>query len=240
MQLSHRTQHNRGGTTTNSKHELRASQKSHHMMKNCITPEPTTQSTPLSFNQEEQPSAAAVVMTTPLPSPNRPMKKRPHIEACKSDDDKKSIIRPIMTTSSHKRRRRKEEPPTTVRFASVLHQTHVVPRWTTKDEAAASSWYSKHDIFVFQHQQSIDAAILRKLIQAAPTIDTLPQETAMYRGLERLLSSRIVYEISDRRKRCVMSVLVAQQRGLDMEFIAQVSIHFTEKAAAWALTLGSI
>ena len=211
-------------------------------MKKCIiTPEPK-QSIPLSSNQEEQTSA--VVMTTPLsPSPPPcPMKKRPHIhiEACKSDDDKKSKIRPIMTTSSHKRRRRKEEPPTTVRFASVLHQTHVVPRWTTKDEAAASSWYSKHDIFVFQHQQSIDAAILRKLIQAAPTIDTLPQETAMYRGLERLLSSRIVYEISDRRKRCVMSVLVAQQRGLDMEFIAQVSIHFTEKAAAWALTLGSI
>lgn len=206
-------------------------------MKKCATPEPK-QSTPLSFNQEEQPSSPSAVMTAPLPSPNRPMKKRPHIEACKSDDDKKSIIRPIMTTSSHKRRRRKEEPPTTVRFASVLHQTHVVPRWT-KDEAS-SSWYSKLDIFAFKHQQSIDAAILRTLIQAAPTIDALPQEASTYRGLEQLLSGQIAYEISDRRKQCVMSVLVAEQIGLDMELIAQVSMNFTEKAAAWALTLGSI
>ena len=125
-----------------------------------------------------------------------------------------------------------------VRFASVLHQTHVVPRWT-KDEAA-SSWYSNLDIVAFKHQESLDAAILRALIQAAPTIDTLTQETAVYRGLERLLSGQIAYEISDRRKRCVMSVLVAQQIGLDTELIAQVSKNFTDKAAVWALTLGSI
>ena len=62
----------------------------------------------------------------------------------------------------------------------------------------------------------------------------------MYRGLERLLSAQIACEISDRRNRCVMGVLVAQHSGLDADLIAHVSKNLTEKAAAWALTLGSM
>ena len=174
-----------------------------------------------------------------MASPSRRQtRKRPLIEACEpNEDDTQSTSRPISATSSSRKRQRSKKE-STVRFASVPHQTHVVPRWT-KDEAT-SSWYSKRDLFTFRRQESVDAAVLRSLIQTATTIDTLPQETAVYRGLERLLSSQIACEISDRRKRCVMSVLVAQHRGLDMELIAQVSKNFTEKAAAWALTLGSI
>ena len=211
-------------------------------MNKCITPEPTpTISAPLSSSsQDEQPSssAAAAVITMASPS-RRQTRKRPLIEACEpNEDDKQSTTsRPISATSSSRKRQRSKKE-STVRFASVPHQTHVVPRWT-KDEAT-SSWYSKRDLFTFRRQESVDAAVLRSLIQTATTIDTLPQETAVYRGLERLLSSQIACEISDRRKRCVMSVLVAQHRGLDMELIAQVSKNFTEKAAAWALTLGSI
>jgi hypothetical protein len=172
-------------------------------------------------------------------TPSSPLtRKRPHIEAFKPDEDKKqSKTRPIiMTTSSHKRQRRKE--PTTVRFASAPHQTHLVPRWT--EDETASSWYSKHDVFAFKLLETVDAVKIRALIQAEPTIDTLPQEAAVYRGLERLLSDQITCEITERRKRCVMGVLVAQQRGLDMELIAQVSKNFSEKAADWALTLGRI
>lgn len=208
-------------------------------MNKCITPEPTqTISAPLSSSsQDEQLSSSVSTITMASPSP-RQTRKRPLIEACEhNEDDKQSMSRPISTTSSSRKRQRSKKE-STVRFASAPHQTHVVPRWT-KDEAT-SSWYSKSDIFAFRRQESVDAAILRSLIQTATTIDTLPQETAVYRGLERLLSSQIACEISDRRKRCVMSVLVAQHRGLDMELIAQVSKNFTEKATAWALTLGSI
>jgi hypothetical protein len=193
-----------------------------------------TQSTPLTSSQEEeQPSA---VMMTPSPPLTR---KRPHIEAFKPDEDKKqSTTRPIiMTTSSHhnKRQRRKERRHA-VHFAAVPHQTHLVPRWT--EDETASSWYSKHDVFAFKLQETVDAVMIRTLIQAEPTIDTLPQEAAVYRGLERLWSDQTTCEITERRKRCVMGVLIAQQRGLDMELIAQVSKNFSEKAADWALTLG--
>ena len=37
-----------------------------------------------------------------------------------------------------------------------------------------------------------------------------------------------------------MSVLVAQQRGYDMELIAQVSKTISDKAAAWASSMGSM
>lgn len=93
-------------------------------------------------------------------------------------------------------------------------------------------------MFAFRYQESVDSALLRTLIQAAAAIDSLPQESAVYRGLERLLSDQITREIYERRKRCVMSVLATQKRGLDAEVIAQVSRNCTEKAAAWALTLG--
>ncbi len=103
-----------------------------------------------------------------------------------------------------------------------------------------SSWYSKRDLFAFQCQEATDVAILRALIQATPAIDTLPQEPAVYRGLERLLSPKISSEISERRKRCVTSVLVAQHIGLNRDLIAEVSQNISDKSAEWALNLGSM
>ncbi len=212
-------------------------------MKKCITPEQnmythTYMPAPLSLSssQEKQPSVGTMT-TTQLSS--RRVRKRSILKLVTEPiiEVKKSSSRPITATScSLKRQRRRKEA--TVRFASVPHQTHEVPRWT-KDEAA-SSWYSKHDFLAYQYQQAIDATVLRTLIQTASTIETLPQEPAMYRGLERLLSAEIAREISDRRKRCVMSVLVAQHRGLNMDQIAQVSQNISDKGVAWALTLGSI
>jgi len=229
----------------------------------------TSSTTPLSSSSissqehEELPSssaAAVVVVMTPPSSPPLPTRKRPHIEAsssCKPDDDdedKKSTPRPssIITTtttspsSRHNNKRQRtqkknEEPTTTtnvVRFAPTPHQTHIIPRWTTNE--STNSWYSKHDIFTFKYQESVDASTLRQLIQETPTIHDLPQESAVYRGLERLLSESIACEISDRRNLCVLNVLVAQLQGFDVEGIAQASMDCTEKAVAWALTLGSI
>ena len=212
-------------------------------MSNCITPELIDMhlSAPqsLSSSPEKQPSSAGTMITTQL-SPRR-VRKRSILKVVTEPiiEVKKSSSRPITATScscSRKRQRRRKEA--TVRFAPVPHQTHEVPRWT-KDEAA-SSWYSKHDFLAYQYQQAIDAAVLRTLIQTASTIGTLPQEPAVYRGLERLLSAPIAREISDRRKRCVMSVLVAQHRGLNVDLIAEVSQNISDKGAAWALTLGSI
>ena len=187
-------------------------------------------------NQEKQPPSAVVMMNQSQPLPTR---KRTNIEGFQPDEDKKqSTARPVMTVSSLRNKRQRKKEPSTVRFASVLHQTHIVPRWT-KDEVTRS-WYSTQDIFAFKHQESIDATILRTLIHAAPTIDTLPQDAALYRGLERLLSDQIICEISYRRKRCLVGVLVAQQKGFDVELIAQVSKNITEKAVAWSLSMGKM
>ena len=190
-----------------------------------------------SREKQPSPSPSPAGITISPPSP-RLTRKRPVInEVCTSNEDhKKSSSEPITVASplSRKRQRRKEP---TVRFASAPHQTHVVPRWT--EDETTRAWYSKHDTVAFKHQESIDAAVLRTLIQTSSTIDTLPQEPALYRGLERLLSANIAREISERRKRCVMSVLVAQHRGLNMDQIAQVSKNSSDKGAAWALTLGS-
>lgn len=53
-------------------------------------------------------------------------------------------------------------------------------------------------------------------------------------------SPEISSEISGRRKGCVMSVLVAQHRGLNMDLIAEVSRNISDKGVAWALTLGRV
>ncbi len=207
-------------------------------MNKCITPEPTKTSAPLSSSSREEqssPSPSPAGITITQPSPRQTRKRRFINEACTSNEDHKKSLSPITATSCSRKRQRRKEP--TVRFASAPHQTHVVPRWT--EDEAASSWYSKYDIFAFKHQELIDAAVLRTLIQTASTIETLPQEPAVYRGLERLLSANIAREVSDRRKRCVMSVLVAQQTGLNMDQIAQVSKNSSDKGVAWALTLGS-
>ena len=201
-------------------------------MNKCITPELTEIAAPLSSSiQDEQ---------LPIETRKRPLTDQVCCGPNRNDDSKKSSSRPILSgaTSCSRKRQRTKKEPTAVRFASAPHQTHVVPRWT--DDEAASSWYSKHDIHKFRHQESLDAAVLRTLIQTASTINRLPQESAVYRGLERLLSVQIASEILDRRNRCVMGVLLAQHSGLSTDLIAQVSKNFTDEAAAWALTLGSV
>lgn len=124
-------------------------------------------------------------------------------------------------------------------FASVPRQTDVVPRLT--EDENASAWYSRQDINAFKLQESLDAAFLRSLLQTTPTIEALPQEPALYRGLERLLSPQIIYEIAHRRERCKKGVIFAQKIvGLDAESIAQVSKNFTDDATEWALHLASL
>ncbi|KAL7426799.1 hypothetical protein ACHAXM_000626 [Skeletonema potamos] len=223
----------------------------------CITPEQT---------------ATTTTTTTPRSSsspPPLPPRKRPPIEVSSSsshDDEVKkstttcsrpsSINVPFSSSSSsrchdNKRQRthKKEDQPTTsstttttttVRFAPTPHQTHIIPRWTTTE--SSNSWYSKTDIVTFRYQEAIDASILRQLIAQTPTIHDLPQDSAVYRGLERLLSESILCEINNRRKHCVWNVLMAQRLGGldDVEGIARVCMACTEKAVAWALTLGSM
>jgi hypothetical protein len=220
----------------------------------CITPEQTATTT--------------TTTTTPRSSsspPPLPPRKRPPIEVSSSsshhDEVKKStttcsrpssINVPFSSSSrchDNKRQRthKKEDQPTTssittttVRFAPTPHQTHIIPRWTTTE--SSNSWYSKTDIVTFRYQEAIDASILRQLIAQTPTIHDLPQDSAVYRGLERLLSESILCEINNRRKHCVWNVLMAQRLGGldDVEGIARVSMACTEKAVAWALTLGSM
>ena len=207
-------------------------------MNNCITPEP-----PETVAMLSAPLSSSSIQDEQSPIQTR---KRPLVDqVCESNEDsydsKKSSSsnRSVLsgaTSCSRKRQRTKKE--SSVRFSSTPHQTHIVPRWTK--EEAASSWYSKRDMLTFKYQQSSDAAVLRILIQTESTINRLPQESAVYRGLERLLSVQIASEILDRRNRCVMGVLLAQHSGLSTDLIAQVSKNFTDEAAAWALTLGSV
>ena len=163
------------------------------------------------------------------------MRKRPRNEAFKQGDED-SVSTTISTTSPSQKRLHSLK--TKVRFTPKPHDIHVVPRWT--EEETSNSWYSQKDIFIFRYQEAMDGALLRNIIKSTPTIDTLPQEAAIYRGLERLLSDQIAQEICDRRNRCVIGVLLAQRKGLSEEVMAMVSRNYSEKGVAWALTLGSI
>lgn len=103
------------------------------------------------------------------------------------------------------------------------------------------------DIALFKLQEGTDATLLRHLISNAPTVAQLPQETALYRGLERLLSPSITREIKARRRVCVRSVLneqeVQRRGGVEaegVERLSEVSRCTSDKAAAWARTLGSL
>ncbi len=195
----------------------------------------TNEAAPLSpsSSQVEQPKSATGITSTHHSSHAR---KRSLLQDDEPRiDHKKSSSKPNTVTSSLSRKRSRKEA--SVSFASVPHQTHVVPRWTEYEYT--SSWYSKRDLFAFQCQESSDAAMLRTLIQATTAIEHLPQEPSVYRGLERLLSPQIYSEIAERRKRCLMSVLVAQHRGLNRDKIAEVSQKISDKGAEWALTLGS-
>jgi hypothetical protein len=220
-------------------------------MAHCISPEPT-EATKLS-SQDEMSSVVMMKKKASSCSLPRPLKR--NIDVCCEPDhgqDSTATTKKAKTTTSttpapqdRKRQRRKTDLSASsssstagVRFASEPHQVHITPRWSDIDITA--SWYSKHEIYTFKRLEKADAAILRTLIQTASTISTLPQESAVYRGLERLLSLQLVFEISNRRRQCVSSVLLAQRAGCNCEDIAQVSRECTEKATSWALTLGQI
>lgn len=180
------------------------------------------QSAQLSIGEQ---TSALTASSTPRPT------KRKKIEASEPDEEKTSKS---TLASERKLQRRKQSA---VRFASVP-QTHVTPRWS--DTETTSSWFSKYDIAAFKRQEYADAESLRTLIHTSPSIDYLPREPGLYRGLERLLSAQIICDISNRRKRCATSVLAAQREGLGLEQIAQASKKCTEMAASWAVTLGRL
>ena len=166
-------------------------------------------------------------------------RKRDFTEAFRQSQDDESVSSTSSAISSScKRRRSSTKKESSVRFASGPHDTHVLPR--RSEEETRESWYSKQDIQIFRYLERIDGALLKAIIKAAPNVNTLPQDAAIYRGLERLLSSQIAEEMLTRRKRCTLGVLLAQQRGFDSEAIARVSGNYSEKAVAWALTLGKI
>ena len=120
---------------------------------------------------------------------------------------------------------------------------HPVPKWTPQEHTAA--WYTGIDTCLFKLQEGTDAALLRALLANAPCVQHMPQNTSIYRGLERLLSPQITSEIKERRRTVVKCVLIEQalqrQQGVcDVNRIADVSRSCTEKASVWALTLGSL
>ena len=143
----------------------------------------------------------------------------------------------LLLTKPTKRRRSKG-----VSFSpSVDVQT--IPRWTPEENTA--SWYNALDIHLFKLQEGTDATLLRHVISSASAIDQLPQDTSIYRGLERLLSEQITNEIKERRKDVVKHVLTEQYEqdrlGLDdCDRIANVSRQISEKATMWAVQLGSL
>ena len=141
------------------------------------------------------------------------------------------------TTKKNPRRRR-----SVVSFASSVN-VQTIPKWTSEESMA--SWYTTLDIHLFKLQEGTDAALLRCIIGNASSIGQLPQDTSVYRGLERLLSTQITNEIKERRKNIVKSVLVEQARQqsqglIDIEQIAKISRTCSDKATLWATTLGSL
>lgn len=143
--------------------------------------------------------------------------------------------------------------------SSSSDSVRTVPRWTPQEHAAA--WYSAVDVALFKLQEGTDAAVLRCLIASSPSVESLPRDPSVYRGLERLLSPRITSEIKERRRGVVRAVLVEQavqrrrrmvssslQGGVvegvptreDELRLAEVSRSVAEGATAWALTLGGL
>ena len=161
-----------------------------------------------------------------------------------------SSISPITTpppiqqqvSSAMKKTTTKRRRSSVVSFASSVN-VQTIPKWTSEESLA--SWYTTLDIHLFKLQEGTDAALLRCIIGNASSIGQLPQDTSVYRGLERLLSTQITNEIKERRKNIVKSVLVEQakqqsQGSIDIEQIAKISRTCSEKAVLWGTTLGSL
>mmetsp|Transcript_43689 Transcript_43689/g.91918 ORF Transcript_43689/g.91918 Transcript_43689/m.91918 type:complete len:192 (+) Transcript_43689:242-817(+) len=162
-------------------------------------------------------------------------RRRPACDSSSSDASSSSFVSE-QSSSSRKQRR-------SVSFAPN-EEVRVVPRWTAEESIA--SWYSAIDVTLFKIQEGTDAALLRCLISNASCVEHLPQDASIYRGLERLLSPQIVVEIKNRRRATVKSVILEQERqkgcneAMDAEKIAEVSRCCSNKAAAWAHSLGSL
>jgi len=144
--------------------------------------------------------------------------------------------------SAMKKTTTKRRRSSVVSFASSVN-VQTIPKWTSEESMA--SWYTTLDIHLFKLQEGTDAALLRCIIGNASSIGQLPQDTSVYRGLERLLSTQITNEIKERRKNIVKYVLVEQARQqsqglIDIEQIAKVSRTYSDKATRWGATLGSL
>lgn len=208
----------------------------------CTTPTTSITATMASvkrdhkMTQEVQASRTMALSLSP-----RPMKRRRVSDSAESSS-------PSQDTNNKKKR--------SVHFAETA-EVRVLPKQEQEGESSQpkfKSWYTPIDISLFKLQEGTDAAVLRCIISQASSIEHLPQDAAVYRGLERLLSPQIVFEIRGRRKLVVKAVLTEQaclrQRRLggDMSVkeneevlrLAQVSRCCTEKASVWARTLGSL
>ena len=135
-----------------------------------------------------------------------------------------------------------------VRF-SETNETNILSAPTSasqQQEDKINAWYSQQDIRRFKVQESSDAAVLRYLISAVPgSTDHMPQDSSIYRGLERLLSIDVATEMQGRRRSVVKSVLAEQLRqeadnSYDVTRIANASLIHSGKATVWARTLGNL
>jgi len=171
-------------------------------------------------NVDVLPPSSATTSISPITTPPPPIQQQ---------------VSAMKKTATKKRR-------SVVSFASSVN-VQTIPKWTSEESMA--SWYTTLDIHLFKLQEGTDAALLRCIIGNASSIGQLPQDTSVYRGLERLLSTQITNEIKERRKNIVKSVLVEQARQqsqglIDIEQIAKVSRTYSDKATRWGATLGSL
>lgn len=218
-------------------------------MCSIITKRPYTSMTmsaprPVSPEDDNSASSASVPVTR---TASLPLKKRRRLDLDLTFDTATTVpsSTPVVSAPEKKKKTKKS-----VSFAPNA-DVRAVPKWTPEEYAA--SWYSGIDIALFKIQEGTDAALLRCLISAAPCIENLPQDSSVYRGLERLLSQQITAEIKARRRLVVKSVLIEQalQRGqqqlqgakvlvMDVNRIAAVSRCCSENGAVWARTLGNL
>ena len=188
--------------------------------------------------------------STGKPSNNNNICSVGELESCAllGSSDTSIVSSPNCSTKARTENTRISKPkkqPRRVHFAESIHDVQIIPRKTADEIAEA--WYTKLDITLFKLGEREDATLLRYIIASTNSLDELltKESASIYRGLERLLSSQIVAEISKRRLFVVKSVILEQalqRRYLktDVLRIANVSKKYSEKAKLWARTLGSL
>ncbi|KAL7530205.1 hypothetical protein ACHAWF_003286 [Thalassiosira exigua] len=175
--------------------------------------------------------------------PFRPTKRRrdevpASVSPSPSLESLSSLAGRVSASPSPRPRRRVSFSPSQPAVAPPAH-------WI--DEGPAVSWYAPLDYALFKLQEGTDAALVRCRLEAAsehPEREDLIDVSA-YRGLERLLTPQMSMDVNRRRRHVVKSVILEQRRqrklGLnDGAELAEVSRRRSEKAAAWARTLGSL